>query len=117
MKQNDIAKINASEHGFQCEGKWNILHLQQLNQNIASLPIPQEEILEVDGSQIQMLDSSGALVLSHLLDKLETQNKTINLKVFARKWFIVYYIPHTRQNRIPDYIPKLWFVLNFSYHF
>jgi phospholipid/cholesterol/gamma-HCH transport system permease protein len=82
MNKHDIAIISSTEHGFLCEGKWNILHLQQLKQIITTLSIPEEQNLVIDGSQIQVFDSSGALILSHLLEKLEHLKKTVSLKDF-----------------------------------
>lgn len=82
MPPNDIAKICPTDSGFQCEGKWTILQLHQLNLTLQRLTLPEEQQLVLDGSQLHGFDSSGALVLTHFIKKLKTKNNTVELKAF-----------------------------------
>jgi phospholipid/cholesterol/gamma-HCH transport system permease protein len=82
MTTNDIAKISSTDNGFLCEGKWSILHLDQLNSTLQKLSLPEEQKLTLDGSKLLEFDSSGALVLTHFIEKLKTKDNEVQLEGF-----------------------------------
>ncbi|MCX7115445.1 MAG: MlaE family lipid ABC transporter permease subunit [Gammaproteobacteria bacterium] len=88
MKKNSLADnqlLVPTKQGFLCRGGWSILHLASFTPLIKHFAFPQKKSLVIDGSQLAEFDSSGALALTHCIEKLKAQGNTITLEGFNQE--------------------------------
>ncbi len=67
---------------YLCKGSWSILNLGELFQHFTNSPMPSAQKLIIDGSQIKLFDSAGALTLTQCLHTLKKYNNNIELTGF-----------------------------------
>ena len=87
MKPTDThqAVFVRTDSGYRCEGAWSILCLDGITLLLKNTDFPTDASLTIDGSSLTAFDSSGALALTHYLDKLNAQNNTLTLTGFLKE--------------------------------
>jgi len=64
---------------LRCTGAWTVQGIAQLEQQLKDIPWPAEVELEIDGSAISALDTSGAWLLHRTVRALEQQGRNVRI--------------------------------------
>jgi len=70
----------ARSDGFRLRGRWTLEHMGELEQYMGSLSWSAAGPLTLDASELEALDTSGALVLNRLRSQLEGKGLEVRLK-------------------------------------
>lgn len=68
-----------------CRGEWNLSHIASYKKQIAELSLPSSGEIELNGQAISKLDSSGAWLLSQLVDQLSQQGVKVHFAGFSEQ--------------------------------
>lgn len=71
---------------YQCSGHWSTLYLKNVLEQLNTFaPLPQSQNVEIDGKDIEHLDSAGALVLLQHIEALNRQHDQVKLLGFSKQ--------------------------------
>ncbi len=73
------ATIEVDAEGVRCAGMWTLEGIQGLERRLAGLRWPETDPLSVDGAGIEVLDTTGALLLLNALAGLEKGGRRVEL--------------------------------------
>lgn len=77
---------DAQHYRYQCSGHWSTLHLKNVLEQLSTLaPLSQSQNIEIDGKDIEHLDSAGALVLLQHIEALNRQRNQVKLLGFSKQ--------------------------------
>lgn len=78
---------DAQHTRYQCSGYWSTLHLKNVLEQLNMLPpLPQSKKVEIEGKDIEHLDSAGALVLMQHIEALNRQRNQVKLIGFTKQY-------------------------------
>lgn len=77
------AQYDSSTHQLRFQGDWNLAHYSLLTELFAKMILPKTGEIIFDGSAIQKMDSSGALLILNWRSKLEQKGLKVKLQHFS----------------------------------
>ncbi len=83
MSNTDVnqknAEIDNPDGGpdFYCLGAWNMAGIVTFEHQLATLPSPSADQIQIDGYNITDMDSAGAWILLRFIHQLKNQGKSI----------------------------------------
>lgn len=79
------ASFQLTEDGvLQCAGQWTLSGVAPLNEALKSMPC-HEDCAQIDGGQIQEMDSAGAVLLFECIQKIERRGKPVERIAFKKE--------------------------------
>ncbi len=74
---------NAKEQQLDCSGNWELANLSQLQSQLFQLALPDEKKININGKNIEKMDSAGAWVLLEWQKKLKKEN---NIEIIRKNF-------------------------------
>lgn len=69
---------------YHCEGDWTVLLLDGFTDSFHRETLPRDAALVIDGSQLGLFDSAGALALAQCVNLLNEQGNTLTFQGFSK---------------------------------
>ncbi len=79
-----ISRIEIFEGSVLLRGIWTVVSYKQLKKELSKVKTPSLEQVIIDGSAIAKIDSSGAWLLTNLIERLKKET-SVSLKGFSKK--------------------------------
>lgn len=76
---NAIVSFDESENTIICRGVWTVAHVHALNAQLKKIRKSKQSSASIDASNIERLDSAGALLLNDLVVMLKLTEEAVNL--------------------------------------
>lgn len=67
---------------LQLHGQWTLPNSTQLQEQLKALPLPESDDITIDGQGLEALDTSGALFLTHLIERASNNKKHVTMQHF-----------------------------------
>jgi phospholipid/cholesterol/gamma-HCH transport system permease protein len=110
LKTTEIALIfNPESNQYDCKGKWCILYIHDLLNELKKLPLPSAKPITLNGQAIQQFDSAGALALIEFKNKLLENGCQVDYANFADNQYALIELIENKQTHInyhPETPPK-----------
>ena len=106
------AKIQFSNQKIICEGEWNIPNLSDLKKSLATLSLPAQGEIAIDGSKVTKMDTAGAWLFTQWINKISTKKiipKLVNFPENTEKLIQLIQDREIKTEKLPE-IKKLSFI-------
>ncbi|MBA2652431.1 MAG: ABC transporter permease [Tatlockia sp.] len=70
---------------YYCEGSWSVLKLNDLLSRIDFSKLPEDKTLKISAKRVTKFDSSGALALTHCIERFKEKGKEVELVDFSKQ--------------------------------
>ncbi len=85
MSESSIMEFHADQRLLTCKGPWDLPHLPDLKTLLHSIHWPTSGHIDIDGKDIQKMDSAGAWLLSRLEQALKEKGLQVRLLHFSKQ--------------------------------
>lgn len=91
---------------IQISGDWTLRSGARLHPQVQSLTIPSSDEVAIDAKELQYFDTSGALLVSLLIDRLKEAGKTFRFQNLSEQYRFLLDLTSEEHNKMPEPPPS-----------